>query len=434
MADTLGNKKDKAVFKAEKKAAIKTARDAAKMAAGKEVKVLSAEEKIYRSAVWVMESVDCVKQFERVYSCMKSAAGKFGKIHGYRDSDERRKKCLELADKAVKDGTKKIFELACTRQMEAKTKSDYVDAIENFRRCKKFKYNIEECDRHIKECKNGIVKLETRAAYKRRGIVIAVFVFLLLLFWKSPAYPMTKGMYYESKGNYKLALANYKESGGFLLAHGNMKKCYYYLGLEEEKNGDIREAIKKYNKAEKKYDAEFRKAKLELEVMKSSNVGDIVFFGTANYVVLEKNSNNILIMKNKVGKKQQFAKEDSNSNDWKTSKAYEWLNDKQLKKYSSFEKKLLLADDNITNKDGKEVPIYFYELSREEYDRYIDIIPKGETPYWLREAGEKSNEVLCVQTDGSITSEEVHSDNIRLRQACRLDLTSNIKNVKVDKK
>lgn len=434
MADTLENKKDKAALKMEKRAKIKAAREAAKKAAGKEVRVLSTEEKIYKSAVWVMESVDCVKRFERVYSCMKSAAGKFGKIQGYLDADERRQQCLEIADKAVKNGTKEVFELACKRQKEAKTKSDYVDAIENFKRCKKFKYNIEECDRHIGECQKGIAKLETKAAYRRRGIVVAVVVLLLLAFWKSPAYPMTKGMYYESKGDYKLALANYKESGGFLLAHGNMKKCYYKLGLEEEKKGNIEKAIKDYNKAEKKYDAEFRKAMLELEVLKSSDVGDIVFFGTANYVVLEKDLDKILIMKNKVGKKHEFAKEDSKSNDWKTSKACEWLNHKQLKKYSVFEKKLLLSDDKIINKDGKKVPLYFYELSREEYDKYKDIIPKGDTPYWLRDAGEKSNEVLCVQIDGGITSEDVHSDNIRLRQACRLDLTKELKNSKADKK
>ena len=70
MADTFENKKDKATLKAEKRAAIKAARDAAKKAAGKEVRVLSAEEKIYNSAVSVMEAADCVERFERVYISM----------------------------------------------------------------------------------------------------------------------------------------------------------------------------------------------------------------------------------------------------------------------------------------------------------------------------------------------------------------------------
>ena len=59
MAETLGNKKDKSAFKAEKRAAIKAARDKAKAAAGKEVKVISAEEKYteMRLHLWVLLTV-----------------------------------------------------------------------------------------------------------------------------------------------------------------------------------------------------------------------------------------------------------------------------------------------------------------------------------------------------------------------------------------
>ena len=103
MAETLENKKDKSAFKAEKRAAIKAARDKAKAAAGKEVKVISAEEKIYRNAAALMGAVDCIERFERIYYTMNSAAKKFSKIQGYRDADEKRQECLEIADIAVKD-------------------------------------------------------------------------------------------------------------------------------------------------------------------------------------------------------------------------------------------------------------------------------------------------------------------------------------------
>ena len=263
MADTFENKKDKATLKAEKRAAIKAARDAAKKAAGKEVRVLSAEEKIYNSAVSVMEAADCVERFERVYISMNNAAAKFGKIPGYLDSDERRAKCLEIADKAVKNGTAEVFDLSCQRQKKSKTKSDFVDAIENFERCKKFKYKVEECDRHIEECQKGILKLETKAAYKRRGIVLAVFAALIVFLWQTPVYPMCKGIYHQSKKKYKLAIANYKEANGFLVANGNMKKCYYYIGLKKEKKGKDKSALINFKKAEKKFDAQERAAKLE---------------------------------------------------------------------------------------------------------------------------------------------------------------------------
>lgn len=240
MAENLENKKDKSAFKAEKRAAIKAARDKAKAAAGKEVKVISAEEKIYRNAAALMGAVDCIERFERIYYTMNSAAKKFNKIQGYRDADEKRQECLEIADIAVKDGTVKVFNNAVLTLKEAKTKSDYADAIENFKRCKKFKYNMEKCDKYIAECNQGIAKLETKAAYKRRGIVVAVFVLLFIVFLKTPAFPMVKGMYHQSQGKYKLAIANYKESNGFLVASGNMKKCYYHIGLKKRGKRQIK--------------------------------------------------------------------------------------------------------------------------------------------------------------------------------------------------
>lgn len=426
MAETLENKKDKAAFKAEKRAAIEAARNKVKAAEGKEVKVLSPEEKIYRNAAALMGAVDCVERFERVYSTMNSAAKKFSKIPGYRDADEKRKQCLEIADKAVKDGTASVFELSVQRQRESKTKSDYADAIENFKRCKKFKYNIEECDEHISQCKQGIAKLETMAAYKRRGIVAAIFVLLFVVFLQTPAYPMVKGIYHQSQGKYKLAVANYKESGGFLLAHGNMKKCYYNIGLKKEKKGKYKSALINYKKAETKYDAQARAAKIEKKFITDARAGDVVIFGTANWVILDKTSDaKVLMMKEKVGKKKRFSMEDTESNDWYESKARRWLNTKQLKKYSDNEMALIIVQNYVKSAQDSRFPEYFFELSKDEYEKYKDIIPAGENAYWLKEKAQNSNQILCVQPDGTLKGEDVSNGDIQLRQACWIDLNRN---------
>ena len=228
-----------------------------------------------------------------------------------------------------------MFNNAVLTLKEAKTKSDYADAIENFKRCKKFKYNMEKCDKYIAECNQGIAKLETKAAYKRRGIVVAVFVLLFIVFLKTPAFPMVKGMYHQSQGKYKLAIANYKESNGFLVASGNMKKCYYHIGLKKEEKGKLKSALINYKKAETKYDAQARAAKIEKTFITEAKPGDVVIFGTANWVILDRKSDEkVLMMKEKVGKKKRFSMEESESNDWYESKARRWLNTKQLKKYS----------------------------------------------------------------------------------------------------
>lgn len=423
MAETLENKKDKATLKAEKRAAIKAARNKAKAAAGKEVKVLSTEEKIYKNAVALMEAADCVERFERIYSTMNNAAKKFNRIQGYLDSDERRQKCLEMADKAVKDGTEAVFKLAVQRQEASKTKSDYADAIENFKRCKKFKYNIEDCDKHIEQCKQGIAKLETKAAYKRRGIVAAVFVLLFILFLQTPAYPMVKGSYHQSKGKYELAIANYKESGGFLFAHGNIKKCYYYVGLKKEKEGKYRAALRDYKRAETKFDAQARAARIEKKMITEAEPGDVIFFGTSNWVILEKTPDKkVFMMKEKVGKKKRFSMENSESNDWYESEACRWLNTKQLKKYSDNEMALIVAKNTVKPAQDEEFSEYFFELSKDEYEKYKTLIPAGKNAYWLKDKAQDSNEILCVHPDGTVKGEDASNGKIQLRQGCWIDL------------
>ena len=73
-----------------------------------------------------------------------------------------------------------------------------------------------------------------------------------------------------------------------MVANGNMKKCYYYIGLKGEKGKD-KSALINFKKAEKKFDAQERAAKLEKKFIQATNVGDVVIFGTANWVILEKN-------------------------------------------------------------------------------------------------------------------------------------------------
>ena len=48
-----------------------------------------------------------------------------------------------------------------------------------------------------------------------------------------------------------------------------------------------------------------------------------------------------------------------------------------------------------------------FELSKDDFEKYKNVIPQADTTYWLKEAGEKSNEILCVQTDGNIKGEDV---------------------------
>ena len=72
----------------------------------------------------------------------------------------------------------------------------------------------------------------------------------------------------------------------------------------------------------------------------------------------------------------------------------------------------------ITFKDEKSIP-----------EKYKNVIPQADTTYWLKEAGEKSNEILCVQPDGNIKGEDVSNSEIALRQACWLNINKSAETV-----
>ena len=118
--------------------------------------------------------------------------------------------------------------------------------------------------------------------------------------------------------------------------------------------------------------------------------------------------------------------EETESNDWYESKARRWLNTKQLKKYSDNELGLVVVQNYVKSADDSEFPEYFFELSKDDFEKYKNVIPQADMAYWLKEAGEKSNEILCVQPDGNIKGEDVSNSEIALRQACWLDINKSV--------
>ena len=94
----------------------------------------SKEESTYHAAVSLMDAVDCVERFERKVDALRDAAALFESLGDYQDAKQRREDCLERADEVETEGCRKTFALGMKKKKKASTKSDYIDAIEEFRR------------------------------------------------------------------------------------------------------------------------------------------------------------------------------------------------------------------------------------------------------------------------------------------------------------
>lgn len=375
---------------------------------------LSKEESLYRSAVSLMEAVDCVNRFERVVFSLRDAAKKFEKLGEYKDSKERKEKCLKDADAARIKGTAEVYDTAVIKLEQAKTKSDFVDAIEDFKRVRKFDYKKEECNQKIQMCQKGIGRLETIAIYKRRGIALCIVALIVAGFINTPFYPLVKGMVYQSKGDTEKALKYYIESGGILNGNGKKKECYYDIAESLKKKGSYEEALKNYKLAMNKFDAETKAFELEKGFINASSPGEVVYYGEEEWIVLDKEGDHALLFEKDAVNKEIFDKEGKNI--WYSSSLRKWLNTRFIETFSEDEKAVMISQDDSDKKDNKNTS-YIFVLSNSQYDKYKEHIIPVETGYWLRDGATKADRVWFVKDDASVGETSVDNSGIAVRGA-----------------
>lgn len=231
-------------------------------------KKITREEKIYLDAVGLQEAVSCVLRFERKVNALNSAAKKFESLGDYKDARARMESCREQAAAVEVEGARETYELALRKKEAAVKKSDYIDAIEEFRRLKKRDDYREEAMKQIQFCKKKIAHLERVAVWKRRLILLAVLVASAVIFIKTPAYPFTKGFIHQQMGEYKAAIANFEEASAIPWSKDLKASCHYHLGMKELKKGHKRKALGHFKKASRLERARVRAERLEEELMK----------------------------------------------------------------------------------------------------------------------------------------------------------------------
>lgn len=222
-------------------------------------KKIPKEEQIYRSAVKLQNAVSCVLYFERKAAALRSAAKKFEKLGEYKDSAKRMKQCTEAAEQAEEEGSRSTMEEAKLRQERARTKSDYIDAITEFRRVRKMEAYSEEAKAHIQACKKEIVRLENRAVWKKRITVLAVIAACVVVFMLTPLYPFARGYTHQLMGEYETAIADYKEASVLSWSKELTGACYYKLGQQKADAGREEEALALFGQAKKYGNREAKK-------------------------------------------------------------------------------------------------------------------------------------------------------------------------------
>jgi len=230
-------------------------------------KKISKEEKLYMEAVNLQKAVTCILRFERKVDALNSAAKKFESLGNYRDAKIRMQACREEADAVDTRGAKETYRLALRKKEAAKNKSDYADAIEEFRRLRKRDGYRDRVKEQIQFCKKEIARIESRAAWIRRFTLLAVLVAVLVIFLRTPGYPFVKGFVHQQMGEYEAALVDYREASVIPWTKDLKASCHYKLGMEKLEAGEKERALKHFRKAGKLKAARKKAKELEHELL-----------------------------------------------------------------------------------------------------------------------------------------------------------------------
>ena len=244
---------------------------------------------------------------------------------------------------------------------------------------------------------------------------------------QTPLYPLVKGLYWQSKGEYYIALDYYAKSNYVLNGSGQAKECYYDIAEGQVKEGKLKAALKNYKNAKNKFDARKKAADIEVKLISQASVGDKVTYGKKNWIVLSLDNNKALLLEKNAVKFKAF--DESGKNDWRKSSLRKWLNDTRLKKVFTKEERVRMLEQDVLNSNLDKPQERVSILDEFYYKEYKDVIPETANAYWLKHSGILAEDMAgYVSKDGVISGIKADiADEIAVRCTILVDLSEDEK-------
>lgn len=355
----------------------------------------------------------------------------FARISGYKDADEQKQKCLELAQEARNNA---IY-ISAKTEMDKSNKESYKKAISIFETISGWRdtdEQIETCKKKLLaiEKKARIAKEKAKANLKKISIIICSIIALLIVFLILlnslivPIYIYSKATELLSAKDYDSAIILFSQTKGYKDSEVKIDECG--IAIYGEKKW---KTIKK---------------------IESAKVGDRVIFGayeqdndTSNgkedieWIVLAKKKNKLLVISDKALNCKPY---NSSGRDitWEECSLRAWMNDTFLKTaFNAYEQlkikstkvsadknpywdtnpgngttdKVFLLSINEVNKyfssdEARKCVATAYAIENGAYtcsDYTKDGVATCEC--WLRSPGHKQDNAACIYFDGLVDSD-----------------------------
>lgn len=404
-----------------------------KKALAQRFKAPETPEEFYERGQKYQAGARCAVPFQTRSEYYGKAAEMFAGAGDYQDAPELAGRCAALAESSLTEGCQQTYAEAVGLKESASTSDDWFKAARVFERIPGY----QDADRLAEECERRYQKLRSA---KRPLIALALaLVFALALGsahlvqtdafryqaakiayamgLDAPATVMLNSIessadtdellrqiYYDravnnmNRGNYASAAEELARCGEYEDSAALLQTCNYELGVDELALGDAKEAVDYLRQAAGYEDADQLRLEVESTLLAETEVGEKVPFGTAEYILLDRQDDRCLLLSAKLSGETSFAAQPG-AVTWATSDLRAFWNGQEYldSKFTAGEQARILSTDL-----GNGVSDRLFLLSQEEYLRYQPVMGEKKALWWLRDNGSAVDTIQFVSYDGAV--------------------------------
>jgi tetratricopeptide (TPR) repeat protein len=367
----------------------------------------SKKEQKYQKAVDLMKSIRCMTTHKDKVDMYLNLSERFSKLAEYKDSDEYSLRCKQLAKQTEDEIIKQTYNKAQEYKNKAKLPRDYQIAADEFIKVSGYM----DADEMASQCRQLRMGLEKSSITKR---LIANFSALLcivvvIIGISTPHAKYYLANVYMTTGVYEPAIKIYKKLSPFKDSEHKLVQSQYLGGLDYEAEGDFKKAEKLFSAAKDYKDSREKKVDMVKLIIKNSKVGDVVKLGNSEWILLEYNSHEALLMK-KVALSGLAYNDEFQDITWENSTLRQYLNSNFLTETFTEEEKnnIILTDvkNNVnttySTDAGKDTWDYIFLMSIDEAIKYNSLFPVFKNNSWLRSPGNSRSSAAFLSVKGTV--------------------------------
>ena len=308
---------------------------------------------------------------------------------------------------------------------------DFKDCKERIERISKekeefLKQSKEYEVKAVEEDKIKVAKIEKERNEKllKGRITFFLIMFLMacllvagILFYKSDNYKIFRAKLYIRSNEYAKAIKIYKNLDGFGPDSEKVNSLQYKSACKKMEDKSYQEAINEFALIEDYLEAQNKKTKCELKMIKDAEVNTSVTYGYYRWRIVEKEKGKALLVKSEP--KPLCWYNDSNEDiTWENSKAREYFNSDFIEEYlnpaeaSHLVDTAVIANDSFKYKtsaghDTVDKVFFLNDVQARLYSKYLNYYLSD---WWLIGPGETQNKVQFVSY-GEVMSEGYYANN-----------------------